>query len=174
MAFVSKYAIGVAAVLAGIVFVAGSSLAARAEDPYAPSERDRQVVYDCLEAAQGMPELKIAALCVGVASDPCLDDPANQTTRGMAGCLQKEGTIWDELLNSWYGSVREGLSREPRRMLRDAQRAWIKWRDAKCAFEHGRYEGGTGGGPAMAGCLMTTTATRALELRTLVVEFEQR
>ncbi|PLX36860.1 MAG: hypothetical protein C0606_13750 [Hyphomicrobiales bacterium] len=162
------------AVMVGAGVAASVAGSARAQDPYAPTDSHRQVIYDCLEAAREMPRRKIVALCIGTVADPCLDNPANQHTHGMSGCARREETIWDELLNSWYGSIREGTSGELRTMARDAQRLWIKWRDTKCGVVMARWEGGTGGGPAMSYCLMETTALRALELRDWVIEVEGR
>ena len=44
------------------------------------------------------------------------------------------------------------------------QRAWIEYRDATCAYEAAQWGGGTGAGPAFAGCLMRLTAEQALYL----------
>ena len=38
--------------------------------------------------------------------------------------------------------------------LRDMQRAWITFRDAKCDWETVQWGGGTGAGPARLSCLM--------------------
>jgi uncharacterized protein YecT (DUF1311 family) len=50
--------------------------------------------------------------------------------------------------------------------LREMQRAWIPFRDARCGFEMSLWGGGTGGGPAYAECLMIVTAEQALYLET--------
>lgn len=145
-----------------------------ASDLSEPSPRDRQTIYDCLENARGMERLKIGALCIGAVSTTCTEIPANQSTHGMSACYAKEKVIWDELLNDWYKSARENMSGEVKTLLRDAQRQWIKWRDAKCDFAYGQFLGGTLGIPVSSYCVMETTATRALELRELVIEYESR
>lgn len=47
-------------------------------------------------------------------------------------------------------------------LLRSAQRAWIRWRDAQCAWE---ATGPHGGAAARTGCLARLTRLRAAELR---------
>ncbi|MFT5363966.1 MAG: hypothetical protein ACI9VX_001592 [Dinoroseobacter sp.] len=44
------------------------------------------------------------------------------------------------------------------------QRAWIEYRDATCSYEAAQWGGGTGAGPAFAGCLTRLTAEQALYL----------
>ncbi|MCW2307223.1 lysozyme inhibitor LprI family protein [Rhodobium gokarnense] len=156
------------------LFFAANVAVAASDDPAEPSPEDHQAVQECLEASRGAETLKIAADCIGVVANPCLDVPDNQTTYGMASCLQREERIWDSLLNDWYGSARQYLSAELKRQFRDVQRAWIAWRDAKCGFEHAKYEGGTLGTVTGASCMLETTGARALELRSLVVEYESR
>ena len=49
--------------------------------------------------------------------------------------------------------------------LRTAQRAWITYRDAYCDYRLAEWGAGTtGGGQALAECLMTETALQALKL----------
>ena len=156
-----------------LVLPAGAAFAA-SDDPSVPSTDDIQAIHDCLEASEGNAERQIAIDCIGIVANPCLDTPDGQTTPGMSACVLREEAIWDGLLNDWYGMAREGMSRELKDQLRDVQRKWIDWRDAKCGFEHAKFEGGTAGGPAAAACLMETTAARALELRSLVLEFGEQ
>jgi uncharacterized protein YecT (DUF1311 family) len=57
------------------------------------------------------------------------------------------------------GAKADGLTVPPvAEALRDMQRAWIAYRDASCDYERAQWGGGTGGGPATAGCLMRTRA----------------
>ena len=48
--------------------------------------------------------------------------------------------------------------------LRDIQRLWIKYRDAKCGFVESVYGSGTMIVPLTADCRMRETANRAIEL----------
>ncbi|MEO0774677.1 MAG: lysozyme inhibitor LprI family protein, partial [Pseudomonadota bacterium] len=48
--------------------------------------------------------------------------------------------------------------------LRAMQRAWIAYRDATCDYEYSQWGGGTGGGPALIGCIMRETGEQTLYL----------
>ncbi|MDU8910534.1 lysozyme inhibitor LprI family protein [Aestuariicoccus sp. MJ-SS9] len=116
--------------------------------------------------------------CVGASADACMQSNAGgYTTVGMGYCLEQEWQAWDGLLNLHYGEVRaaaRAVDAEMRELgssapsqadaLRDMQRAWIAFRDAKCDYERSLWGGGTGGGPATLSCLMQETARQALYL----------
>lgn len=160
--------------IAFLLMSAAAALAASDDDPYAPTVDHIQTIHDCLEASAGATRRDIAHDCIGIVADPCLEDPENQHTHGMAGCARREEAIWDGLLNDWYAMARDAMPAGVATEYRDVQRLWIKWRDAKCGFAHAKFEGGTAGIPASAYCAMETTAERALELRDLVEEFADR
>lgn len=127
-------------------------------------------------AAQATPDGKRG--CLGQSAQRCMEDsPEGYTTIGMMACLDAERDYWDARLNHAYGSLRSkakssdaGLeeigSSAPRTApaLRDMQRAWISYRDATCEFEQAQWGGGSGGGPAVLGCLMRLTGEQALYL----------
>jgi len=116
--------------------------------------------------------------CISQSAEQCMQaTPAGQTTYGMTECLWAEYKFWDARLNAAYQQLLRqqetaesdaktyGYYELPRvAPLRDMQRAWIAFRDAKCDFERAQWGSGTGGGPAMAGCLLQTTAEQALYL----------
>jgi uncharacterized protein YecT (DUF1311 family) len=118
------------------------------------------------------------ATCIGHAADACMqDNPQGETTMGMGFCLSQEWEWWDARLNAAYGSLMERHARGAAEVkaegietasvaeaLREAQRAWIVFRDASCDYERAQWAGGTGGGPATAACLMQLTGVRTLEL----------
>ena len=156
-----------------LCLVANLAVAA-SDDGFEPAAIDFEIVQGCLEDSRGNDQWSIARDCIGVIAKPCLSIASNQTTHGMVGCNWQESQVWDSLLNDWYGSAREHLSGDLKRQLRDVQRAWIKWRDAKCGFERDMMLGGTLGSVASAACAMETTAIRALELHFLVMEYESR
>ena len=100
-----------------------------------------------------------------------------ETTVGMGGCLDREWQYWDARLNAAYqhqmarakaiDAEMAGLGvTVPRQSdaLREMQRAWIPFRDAKCGYEYSQWGGGTGGGPAITACLMAETGEQALYL----------
>lgn len=124
-----------------------------------------------------------AADCIGTAAQACIDEtPGGYSTAGMSGCFWAENEYWDGRLNATYQKVRaqakemdveNGVgtltSLSQADALRDMQRAWIPYRDAKCDYVRSQWGGGTGGGPASAACMMRTTAEQALFLETMLV-----
>ena len=94
-----------------------------------------------------------------------MESPDGQTTVGMVNCLAREAGWWDGLLNTVYSELRGRVSEQARLELREIQRQWIRYRDAKCAFPQTFFEGGTIAGPMSVECNMRTTAMRAIELR---------
>lgn len=116
--------------------------------------------------------------CVGRSSEACMNaNSLGGSTIGMGGCLNYEYEFWDARLNHVYQRVManakendaynasEGLGAPPSApALRDMQRAWIPFRDARCRYEHTLWAGGTGGGPAVVACLMDVTAEQTLFL----------
>ncbi|MEO0665056.1 MAG: lysozyme inhibitor LprI family protein [Pseudomonadota bacterium] len=120
-----------------------------------------------------------ALLCVGRSATACMDlTEGGTTTVGMGGCLDRERAYWDTELNAAYQdaladaqridaeAAEYGFRTPPmEEALRAMQRAWISYRDELCTFERSKWGGGTGGGPATAGCLMQETARQTLLLR---------
>ena len=72
--------------------------------------------------------------------------------------------IWDELLNKRYQRLKAAVSNSGASKLQLMQRAWIKWREAKCEMSYILFEGGSMAGPLAAGCVLKATALRAVEL----------
>ena len=88
-----------------------------------------------------------ATLLVGLMAVPALaedDDPIDarleacldneMSTQGMVECYGTAYEAWDAALNATYRSVMAGLSKEEAAALREAQRAWITFRDAESGF----------------------------------------
>ncbi len=114
--------------------------------------------------------------CLGQAANACQEKQGGGTTPGIATCIGAETVVWDALLNEEYqalrayfsgleGSAAEATSEDLLIALRDAQRAWIAYRDADCGLRYTIYQGGTIRSIVGANCRMTKTASRALELR---------
>ena len=116
--------------------------------------------------------------CIGASAERCISDtPGGDSTYGMSGCLSAELDYWDARLNAAYAEV-IGSARamdadmaeigatvaSQEEALRAMQRAWITFRDARCAYEASTWGGGTGAGPATADCLMEETARQTLTL----------
>lgn len=105
--------------------------------------------------------------CVGQSADACIDaSVGGETTIGMGGCLDEERKFWDARLNATYRQLiaQHGDNAILTDRLRDMQRIWITYRDARCDYELVQWGGGTGGGPALIACLMKATAEQTLIL----------
>lgn len=113
--------------------------------------------------------------CIGVSAGSCMDQ--DNSTYGMNYCLEQEWMWWDDQLNAAYQIAKENAAAldadaEPPlnvqvATLRDMQRAWITFRDARCNWEAAQWQGGTGAGPALLGCLMDETGRQAITLQVL-------
>lgn len=117
-------------------------------------------------------------MCIGASAEACIEESeGGGTTVEMSGCFALELQYWDDRLNAAYRTVRAAAKRLDAEMkeigssapsqadaLRDMQRAWIKFRDATCAYERSLWGGGTGAGPASVACMMNETAEQALFL----------
>jgi len=92
----------------------------------------------------------------------CLDRSGG-VTAAMSECNAQELRYQDGLLNSRYRALISGLNGKKRRELKEAQRLWIRYRDANCGFYNG-LTGGTMDIVVSGGCLVDMTARRAMEL----------
>jgi uncharacterized protein YecT (DUF1311 family) len=103
--------------------------------------------------------------CIGAASNVCMEEEeGGMTTMGMASCIMRENSWWDSILNINYQNLKQVLEPNQFEDLRDAQRKWIAYRDASCAFHYNYWGNGTMRSTAFAGCMLDTTAQRAVEL----------
>lgn len=154
----------VAAIFAG-------RLQAEDNNPAEPTDADRNIIAACIEKAgeEGASTLR----CVGAVSDPCLAQPGNDNTVMMAACLERESAIWDERLNDDYKALLAGLESEAKDKLKTGQKAWLTVRDTTCDVESGFWQGGTGFGGAVAGCMLRETGARDLSLVALRAYLDQ-
>jgi uncharacterized protein YecT (DUF1311 family) len=79
----------------------------------------------------------LAALALLAAGPALAEDCANAPTQGAANaCAARELAAVDARLNASYNQVVGRLKAEPaaRAALLESQRAWIRFRDAECAF----------------------------------------
>lgn len=92
----------------------------------------------------------------------CMDQSGG-VTMNMIDCIGQEHERQDARLNRVYNELMGTLPAERKTALRDAQRAWLKYREANCHF----YDDPNGGSIARVlanDCFMTETAKRAKEL----------
>ena len=104
------------------------------------------------------------------AFDACLDK-ANSTV-DMLDCIDAETQRQDQRLNEVYTALRADVQEGRKNQLRDAQRAWINFRNANCAF-HLDPDAGSLARISAADCVLRLTATRAEELAQFLPEDER-
>jgi uncharacterized protein YecT (DUF1311 family) len=86
-------------------------------------------------------------------------------TSELVQCLDQALKKGDANLNRTYAQVKRVLSPDETKALAQAQRLWIRYRDAACAAEYSLYGGGTGGPPTRLACLEAETRTREASLK---------
>jgi uncharacterized protein YecT (DUF1311 family) len=91
---------------------------------------------------------------------------SNGVTVEMINCILAETGRQDARLNENYRRLLPKLGTERKNALIEAQRAWIKFRDANCGF-YGDPEGGSAARMAANECFLNATADRAKELQLL-------
>lgn len=142
---------------------------------------DESLVSACLAAADVDPA---GRSCVGQAAEACTEmTPGGLSNAGIGRCTNAELQVWDDALNAIYKEIRASAeqndkdldelgSAAPRQVpaLRDMQRAWIAYRDQRCAYEASLWGGGSGAGPAAISCALALTAEQALYLATKRVQ----
>ena len=112
--------------------------------------------------------LSLGALALLAAAGPLrAADCAKATTQAdMNICAAERRAGADAALNAAYGAlVREPGLADRLDRLRAAERAWVAYRDAQCAFEGSQYEGGSMQPMAVDGCAEALTGRRTAELR---------
>lgn len=102
-----------------------------------------------------------------VAQEPDCENP--QTQLEMTQCAGEEYRVADAELNARYSAAmsRYENNEEARQLLRDAQRAWIRFRDAECDLVTLGVRGGSIEPMIRAQCLQELTETRARQLEEL-------
>lgn len=92
----------------------------------------------------------------------CMDKFGGVTVE-MLDCIAAETQRQDLRLNKAYKDVMAELTPQRKKQLQEAQRAWLKYRDANCDF-YADPDGGTMAAVSSSDCFMSTTASRAKEL----------
>ena len=109
------------------------------------------------------------ALC---ASAPAWADEADgidcahaEAQQDMNICADKDYQKADAALNRTYKAAIAGLDEDGRKLLRAAQRDWIKFRDSECSWEAGANQGGSIYPMVYSGCLTTLTTARTKQIK---------
>ena len=98
-------------------------------------------------------------------------DKSNGVTSELLGCISAEYDRQDARLNENYKRLMSKLSPKRKEGLLEAQRAWLKFRDANCSFYYDP-EGGSAAHLAGTDCTLNATADRATELKDLTPPLE--
>jgi len=102
--------------------------------------------------------------------DPCAD-PQSQAEMNI--CARNKYQAADAELNQVYRKLVSILDNEEKAQLKDAQTAWLKYRDANCSFVADQFKGGSMR-PMVAGlCLADMTKNRTIELRGQIKDRDQ-
>jgi uncharacterized protein YecT (DUF1311 family) len=112
------------------------------------------------------------SICVHAADDgtsttytACMDESGG-VTMNMLDCMSSETDQQDARLNQNYKAAMQALTPAQQTQLRDAQRLWIKFRDADCALL-GNLTGGSIDRINGASCFLDMTKERADDLASL-------
>jgi len=102
----------------------------------------------------------------------CMDDA--MSTADYNQCIDTAYSAADAELNSVYNKIKSSYSKEKDedsketlRRLKASERAWITFRDANCTLAGVQMLGGSGEGPMIGGCQVTTTISRVKELNSI-------
>ena len=95
------------------------------------------------------------------------------STLDMEECASIEEKVYDEILNKEYKEAMNGLKvQKIKNNLKDAQRKWIAYRDAKCIAEHPLPMYNNTETLGHSYCLINTIKQRAEELANIVENLE--
>lgn len=89
-----------------------------------------------------------------------------KTQAEITACLGDDAKTADVLLNTLYQNLVRQLSAKDKTNLRDAQRAWIVYRDKECDFRTAPYAGGSVAPSLVSSCIAALTSQRIYDLRT--------
>ncbi len=85
-----------------------------------------------------------------------------KSTADIVECLATQTAVWERRLNTAYQKLIDDLPVRRRDRLRSAQRIWLQFRDANCAYFASRA--GTIARVDAGQCALRLTSARAIEL----------
>ena len=122
-----------------------------------------------------MISLMMAAALMGGQDVDCTD-PQDQSSMNICAHRSYQeadaelNRVWPQTLRRAQQLDRDSAGGEAERRLRDAQRAWIAFRDAHCKVAGLDALGGSMEPLLVSGCLKDLTERRTMELRLLLAE----
>ena len=93
-----------------------------------------------------------------------LDCQNAMTQRDMNQCAYLDFQKEDKVLNQLYQRHRATLSNERKTQLKEAQQAWLRFRDLSCDYEADFYVGGSIAPMVKSACLIAQTKNRIVDL----------
>lgn len=120
----------------------------------------------------GAASLQAAGPAYGPAHAACMAR-AGGVTAAMVDCIGAELARQERRLDAAYRRARAALPASRRAALTRAQRAWIAFKEAECAFVLDP-DGGSLARVAANACVLRMTAARAGELEALAIEAAAR
>ena len=95
-------------------------------------------------------------------NEPEMPAECDGNTNQIVDCLTRQTKVWDQRLNDAYQKLLQSGPAAQREKLRAAQRFWVQYRDANCAY----YAAGEGtiSRVATAECMRSMTESRTEEL----------
>lgn len=124
--------------------------------------------------------------CEGMVAEACMaGEPDGESNLGMSQCSYAEAEFWDARLNAAWRELialvrhadAESRTYEPEFAVREdrlraAERAWIAYRDAQCAFDYAIYGSGSMRQLMYPSCLSSMTFERVVDLISMAGDFE--
>lgn len=153
--------------------------AALAAGPAAATEHEVKTYGHVLEACYlAAEDADARTACIGQMAETCMEtEEGGYSTLGMASCNSGEMRVWDFFLNTEFKNTMdwakaadadEGINfpefANRAESLRDAQRAWIAFRDAECGLAYAQWGAGSMRHISGTSCLLQMTAERTIEL----------
>lgn len=122
-----------------------------------------RMVYPALALMAATPALSAPATSP-VSDVPPASCETQATTVEMVECADWHFAVADRWLNQEFKATVSALEPTPKEKLREAQKAWLKFRDAQCAAERDAAEGGTMASILEIDCRAALTQERARTL----------
>lgn len=88
------------------------------------------------------------------------EEYCNENQAQMAECATERADAADAELNQLYKELMSQQAADSKQQLRDAQKAWIVFRDKQCAWEADQFKGGSMRSMIYSDCLRRLTIHR--------------
>lgn len=108
--------------------------------------------------------LALTALASTTPYDVCTKQ-ADGVMPALKDCAAREQTARDGALNRAYQAALKGAGADVRPKLREAERAWVAFRDAECAYRLTSEGGGQEAALVWSDCRLGLTAARTSQLQ---------